>query len=109
MMRHYTFTHPITSSGKSTRYLSVLSFLSKSGPVSRYEILRNVWDIKNAVYHKEWYRGHMSSLFADMRRSGIVSYNRKTKTWSITQEGTNLLESAKSEWGKRYAENYWSK
>lgn len=108
MMRHYTFTHPITSSGKSTRYISVLAFLNKVGPVSRYEILRDVWGIKNAVAYKNWYRGHMSSLFADMRRSGIVSYSNKTKKWSIALKGYDLLESAKLEWGKRYAEDYWN-
>jgi predicted transcriptional regulator len=50
----------------------------------------------------------MSSLFADMRRKGIASYNTKTRKWFITDKGKGLLENAKREWGKRYAEMFWN-
>lgn len=108
MLSNYSFTRPLTSTGKPTRYISVLSFLNKVGSVNRYEILRDVMGIENAVTNKDWYRGHMSSMFADMRRSGIVTYSNKTRKWSITQKGADLLERAKLEWGRRYAESYWN-
>ena len=107
MISSYTFTRPLTSAGKATRYLSVLSLLNKVGPISKYEILRDVWGIKNAVFDKCIYRGHMSDLFSAMRGYGIVVYSHKTKKWAITPKGSNLLESVKLEWGKRYAESYW--
>lgn len=102
----YSFTRPLTSNGKPTRYLSVLSLLDKEGPTHRHDILKSVWRVANLDYH-EFYRGYMSTLFAAMRRHGIVSYNNKTHKWSITDKGKALLESAKSEWGRDYAEKYW--
>lgn len=103
----YSFTRPLTSNGKATKYLAVLSFLDKIGPTHRHEILKDVWHVTNKDYH-EFYRGYMSTLFAAMRKSGIVSYDSKTYKWSITDSGKQLLENAKREWGKRYAENYWN-
>lgn len=102
----YSFNHPLTANGKPTRYLSVLSFLNTVGPMHRHEILKSVWHVTNKDYH-EFYRGYMSTMFAAMRRSGIVEYSNKTRKWSITGKGKVLLESAKSEWGKRFAERYW--
>lgn len=103
----YSFGRPLHKSGKPTRYLSVLSFLDKTGPTHRHEILKSVWLVTNKDYH-EFYRGHMSTLFAAMRRSRIVDYNPKTYKWSITKKGKDILESAKKEWGKRYAAEYWN-
>lgn len=107
MLNECTFTRPLFACGKPTRYISVLSLLNTNGPMNRYEILKHVWGIKNAVEHKEWYRGHMSSLFASMHRSGIVTYSNKTYKWSITDAGKHLLDKAKRDWGARYAEKYW--
>ena len=103
----YSFTRPLTSDGKPTRYLSVLSFLDKTGPTHRHDILKSVWHVTNLDYH-EFYRGYMSTLFAAMRREGIASYSNKTRKWSITDKGKALLENAKGEWGKRYAEKLWN-
>ena len=103
----YSFTRPLTANGKPTRYISVLSFLDKLGPTHRHEILKSVWYVTNLDYH-EYYRGYMSTQFAAMRRKGIVSYSNKTRKWSITDKGKALLENAKSEWGKRFAEKYWN-
>jgi DNA-binding PadR family transcriptional regulator len=106
MINDYSFTRPLATNGKPTRYISVLSFLDKSGPTHRHEILKNIWHVTNKDYH-EFYRGHMSTLFASMRRNGIIEYNSKTYKWFITSKGKQMLESAKKEWGKRYAEKYW--
>jgi len=103
---NYSFTRPLNSDGKPTRYLSVLSLLNKVGPTHRHEILKDVWYVTNLDYH-EYYRGYMSTLFAAMRRSGIVAYNSKTYKWSITKKGKDILECAKREWGMRYAEDFW--
>lgn len=103
----YSFTRPLTSDGKPTRYLSVLSLLNKVGPMHRHEILKNVWHVTNKDYH-EFYRGYMSTLFAAMRRQGIVSYNHKTYKWFLTDKGRQILNNSKSEWGMRYAEKYWN-
>lgn len=107
MLRHYSFTRLLTSEGKPTRYISVLSFLDKSGPIHRHEILKSVWNVTNKSYHN-FYRGYMSDLFSAMRKTGIVEYNSKTYKWSITKKGRDTLENAKREWGKRYAEAYWN-
>lgn len=106
-MRSYSFNRPLTASGKPTRYISVLSLLNRLGPTNRYEILQTVWGIKNATTNKNLYRGHMSDLFAAMRNADLVKYDTKTYKWSITDRGHQVLEDAKYEWGKRYAENYW--
>ena len=106
MLNECTFTRPLFADGKPTRYISVLSFLNTVGPTHRHEILKNVWLVADMDYH-EFYRGYMSSLFASMRRSGIVEYDHKTYKWSITSKGKQLLDDAKKEWGKRYAEKYW--
>lgn len=106
MLNDYSFTRPLTANGKPTKYLSVLSLLNKVGPTHRHEILKSAWHVTNKSYH-EYYRGYMSTLFAAMRRSGIIDYNPKTYKWSITKKGKDILENAKSEWGKRFAENYW--
>lgn len=103
----YSFTRPLTSDGKPTRYLSVLSLLNKVGPTHRHDILKSVWHVTNLDYH-EYYRGYMSSLFAAMRRKGIASYSAKTRKWSITEKGKKVLENAKREWGMRYAEDFWN-
>jgi hypothetical protein len=50
----------------------------------------------------------MSSLFSAMRHKGIASYSAKTRKWSITNMGRDILENAKSEWGKRFAERLWN-
>lgn len=107
MLNSYSFTRPLMTDGKPTRYISVLSFLDKIGPTHRHEILKSVWHVTNKNYH-EFYRGHMSTLFAAMRRSGIVDYNSKTYKWSITKKGKDILENAKREWGMRYAEDFWN-
>ena len=106
MLNDYSFTRPLTADGKATRYLSVLSLLNKVGPTHRHEILKSIWNIGSLPYH-EFYRGYMSSLFASMRRNGIIEYDYKTYKWSITSRGKQLLDDAKKEWGKRYAEKYW--
>lgn len=106
MINNYSFTRPLTINGKPTRYLSVLSLLNEAGPTHRHEILKNIWHVTDKDYH-EFYRGYMSTLFASMRRNGIIEYNSKTYKWSITSKGKQTLESAKKEWGKRYAEKYW--
>jgi len=106
MLNDYSFTRPLTADGKATRYLSVLSLLNKVGPTHRHEILKSIWHLGSLPYH-EFYRGYMSSLFASMRRSGIIEYDYKTYKWSITLKGKQLLDNAKKEWGKRYAEKYW--
>lgn len=102
----YSFTRPLTTDGKPTRYLSVLSLLNEVGPTHRHDILKNIWHVTDLNYH-EFYRGYMSALFAAMRRSGIVEYDHKTYKWSITSKGKQLLDNAKKEWGKRYAAKYW--
>ena len=107
MLNDYSFTRPLTSNGKATRYLSVLSLLNENGPTHRYEILKSVWRFNSTLPYHEFYRGQMSSLFASMRRSGIVEYDHKTYKWSITSKGKQLLDDAKKEWGKRYAAKYW--
>lgn len=106
MLDSYSFTRPLTSDGKPTHYLSVLALLDK-GSVHRHEILKSVWHVTNMNYH-EFYRGYMSTLFAAMRRHGIISYSTKTRKWSITDKGKTLLENAKGEWGRRYAEKLWN-
>lgn len=108
MLNHCTFKRPLFATGKPAKYIKVLSMLNTHGSTSRYKILEEVWGIRNAVYRKELYRGYMSSLFADMRRSGIADYSCKTHKWFITEKGKQLLESAKAEWGKRYADQYWN-
>ena len=50
----------------------------------------------------------MSSLFSAMNHFGIASYSARTRKWSITEKGRSILESAKSEWGKRFAERLWN-
>ena len=107
MLNDYSFTRPLTAKGKATRYLSVLSLLNENGPTHRYEILKSVWHFGSTLPYHEFYRGYMSSLFASMRRNGIVEYDHKTYKWSITSKGKQLLEDAKKEWGKRYAAKYW--
>lgn len=107
MLNDYSFTRPLTANGKATRYLSVLSLLNENGPTHRYEILKSVWHFGSTLPYHEFYRGYMSSLFASMRRNGIVEYDHKTYKWSITSKGKQLLEDAKKEWGKRYAAKYW--
>lgn len=106
MFNHYSFTRLLTSDGKPVHYVSVLTLLDK-GSTSKRTILEKVWHVENA-YDTNMWRGHMSSLFADMRRKGIASYNTKTRKWSITDKGKDLLENAKREWGKRYAERFWN-
>ena len=106
MWDSYSFNHPLTANGKPTKYLSVLSLLNKVGPTSKCEILDKVWHV-GATNSPYMWRGHMSSLFAAMRRKGIAEYSTKTRKWSITDKGKFILENAKSEWGKRFAENYW--
>lgn len=103
---NYSFTRPLTTNGKATRYLLVLSLLNTVGPTHRHEILKSVWHVTDLDYH-DFYRGYMSTLFAAMRRNGIAEYSAKTRKWSITDKGKQILESAKKEWGKRYAEQYW--
>ena len=106
MLNDCTFTRPLFANGKPTRYISVLEMLNANGPTHRHEILKSVWHVTDMDYH-EYYRGYMSTLFASMRRKGIVAYNSKTYKWSITDSGKQLLENAKREWGRRYAEKYW--
>ena len=59
----YSFTRPLTSDGKPTRYLSVLSLLNEDGPTNRHEILKSIW--------------HIISLYQDKVKRKIRS--RKTK------------------------------
>ena len=107
MLNECTFTRPLFANGKPTRYISVLSLLNEDGPTHRHEILKSIWHIGNTLPYHEFYRGHMSTLFAAMHRKGIVEYDHKTYKWSITSKGKQLLEDAKKEWGRRYAEKYW--
>lgn len=107
MLNECTFTRPLFADGKPTRYIAVLSYLDNVGPKHRHDILKTVWNVTDMDYH-EFYRGYMSTLFASMHRKGIVEYDHKTYKWSITDRGKKLLEDAKKEWGRRYAEKYWN-
>ena len=100
----YTWERLLTLDGRPTRYVSVLSVLAKNGPTGKYDILKTVWNVK---FPKEHYRGHMSNLFASMRRGGIVVYDHRSRKWSITYKGMSVLENAKRECGRRYADTYW--
>ena len=100
----YTWERLLTIDGRPTRYVSVLSVLANNGPTGKYDILKTVWNVK---LPKEHYRGHMSNLFASMRRGGIVVYDHRSRKWSITYKGISVLENAKREWGRRYADEYW--
>lgn len=101
----YSFTQPLKSDGKATRYLSVLALIDKEGPQKKYDLLRKVWGVKGP---KELYRGHMSTTFSALHHLGVLDYNRKTYEWSLTNKGKTILENAKCEWGRRYAEKYWN-
>ena len=105
----YSFTHPLTADGKPTRYILILSLLNKC-PLRKCELLDAVWFNGHARATKNPYawRGYMSSLFSAMNHFGIASYSAKTRKWSITEKGRSILESAKSEWGKRFAERLWN-
>lgn len=106
----YSFTRPLTTDGKPTRYLSILSMLNKLGPTSKCAILDHVWYHDDGRASRDPYnwRGDRSSLFASMRRKGIAEYSTKTRKWSITEKGKKVLENAKCEWGMRYAEDFWN-
>ena len=101
----YSFTHPLTANGKATKYLTVLSLIETEGPQKKYDILKKVWGVKGP---KEFYRGHMSTLFSALHHLGVLDYNHSTYLWSLTNKGKQILENAKCEWGKRYAKNYWA-
>jgi len=103
----YSFTCPLTSDCKPTRYLSVLSLLDREGPTSKRTILDKVWHVKNA-YDPYMWRGHMSTMFAAMHRKGIASYDRYSQRWSITEKGKRILENAKAAWGRKFADKYWN-
>lgn len=105
MLRNYSFTRPLTADGKPTRYLLVLSLLNKQS-LRKCELLEAVWGIK-ATKNPYYWRGHMSLLFSSMNQKDIAHYNAKTRKWSITEKGKSILENAKCEWGRRYAQNYW--
>lgn len=101
----YSFTQPLKHNGKAARYLSVLSLIDSEGPMEKYEILKKVWDVKGP---KEQYRGHMATTFSALHHFGVLDYNRKTYKWSLTNKGKQILEDAKVEFGKRFAEKYWN-
>lgn len=101
----YSFTRPLKSNGKATRYLSVLSLLDREGPMKKYDILKRVWNVNGP---KELYRGHMSTTFSALHHLGVLDYNCKTHKWSLTSKGKQILENAKSASERRYAEIYWN-
>ena len=91
----YSFACPLHKSGKPTRYLTVLSLLDREGATSKRTILDKVWHVKNA-YDPNMWRGHMSALFAAMRRESVASYDVHSHKWSITDKGKRILENAKT-------------
>ena len=100
----YSFTRPLTSDGKATLYLSVLSLIDNEGPMKKYDILKRVWGVTGP---KEAYRGHMSTTFSALHHLGVLDYSHKTYKWSLTNKGKQILENAKVDFGKRFAEKYW--
>ena len=103
----YSFTRPFTSAGKPARYISVLSWLNTTGPMSKRDLLKEIWHVPNP-YNQNMWQGHMSDLFASMRRRKLIDYRCDDQKWRITDNGRKLLKDTKIEWGVQFAEHFWN-
>lgn len=81
----YTFENPINH-GRLTNYAKILLIIWLSnGMLTKKEILRKMFP------HREMSRGYYSSLFGEMSRSGLISYDRKDWTVKLTIDGVNYV------------------
>lgn len=102
----YSFTRPFTPAGKPARYISVLLRLNATGAMSKRDLLKEVWNVSDP-YNQNLWRGHMSDLFASMRRKRLIEYRSDDQKWRITDNGRMLLKNTKIDWGMKFAEHYW--
>ena len=81
----YTFENPINH-GRLTRYAKILLLIWLSnGMLTKKEILRKMFP------QREIGRGYYSSLFGEMSRSGLISYDRKDWTIKLTTDGVSYV------------------
>lgn len=81
----YTFENPINH-GRLTNYAKILLIIWLSnGMLTKKEILRKMFP------HREIGKGYYSSLFGEMSRSGLISYDRKDWTVKLTTDGVSYV------------------
>lgn len=101
----------LTPEQKLTQRTSILFYLAIKGEASKSDILEDVCGMPT-LFKRDRYthkmvnlsRGQCSTTFAEMHRDGRITYNPKTKKWSLGARGRDFLNknlmSTHSYWNK---------
>lgn len=89
IINNYKFTRPFTKDGKESKWHQVVEFIKSNGPISKREIIEEVWG-SNALFNN--IRGYQSSLFAKLNKihpEGVY-YDKDLKKWTVYKLNTKL-------------------
>lgn len=80
----YTFTYKYRD-GKPTRWYQILMLLKEKGPMTKKQILDEIWPDRHELnYGGVVDRGYCSSLFLQMHRENMIEYIPSTRMWYLT-------------------------
>lgn len=90
----------LTPEQKLTQRTSILFYLAIKGEASKSDILEDVCNMQT-LYKRDRHthkmvnlsRGQLSTTFAEMHKDGRLSYNPKTKKWTLGKAGKDFLNS----------------